>query len=86
MTRLVTVGSDGSGERYDRLEVVIIDLEENPFTFGFEDPEVVLLMRVVGMAEIVIDGDRFDDAAHRFNAERRNAGRYYGHTSAYVLT
>ena len=54
--------------------VVVVDLEEYPMTVGIERAEVMFFMRVVGMTEIVVHSDRFDDALDGFLAERRDAG------------
>jgi hypothetical protein len=43
-----------------------------PFTSNA--PEVVLFVRVVGVAKIVEHRDGFDDPLDRLGAERRNAG------------
>ena len=49
--------------------IVIIDLKKDHVAVGFECAKVVLFMRVVGVAEIVIDGNCFDDASDRLGAE-----------------
>ena len=41
--------------------VVVVNLEKDHMPIGLERAEVVLLVRVVGVAKIVIDGDRLDD-------------------------
>ena len=37
--------------------IVIVDLEKDRFVFDFERPEVVFLVRVVGVTEIVEHGE-----------------------------
>ena len=54
--------------------VVIIDLERDPLSVRVERAKVVLFVRVVGVAEIVVDLDRFDGARNGLLAERRDAG------------
>ena len=54
--------------------VEIIDLEKDRLAVGFERAEVVFFVRVVGVAEIVIDGDGLDDARDSFGTERGDAG------------
>jgi hypothetical protein len=52
--------------------VEIINLEKYRLAIGLERPEVVLLIWVVGVAEIVIDGGGFDDASNGFSAKGRD--------------
>lgn len=71
-----TLGDRGIGwiRRVIRQGLVeIIDLEKYPVTVGIERTEVVFFVRVVGVAEIIVYGDRFDDALDGFLPERRNA-------------
>ena len=48
---------------------VIINLKKDHVAVCFERAKVVLFVRVVGAAEIVIDGNRFDDASDSLGAE-----------------
>jgi hypothetical protein len=41
--------------------VVIIDLEKDHDAIDVEPSEVVLLVRVIGLAEVIEDRDRLDD-------------------------
>ena len=49
--------------------VEIIDLEKDCMAVGFERAEIVLLMRIVGVAKVVIDLDGLDDTGDGFGAE-----------------
>ena len=49
--------------------IEIIDLEKDHLPIGFERTEVVLFIRIVGVTEIVIHSDRFDDTFDSFCAE-----------------
>ena len=65
--------------------VVIVDLEKDGVTIGFERAKVVLLMWIVGVAEIVKYGDRFDDARDHFAAEGGDTTSYHCCTFTEVL-
>ena len=56
--------------------VVVVDLEKDRLTLRLKDSEVVLLVRVVGTAEIVIDRDRLDDPFHGYGSKSRNSRGY----------
>ena len=53
--------------------IVKVDLEKDLFAFGFEHPEIVFFVRVVGVAEVVERGDRLDNPVDSFLAEGCNA-------------
>jgi len=46
-----------------------INLEKDFVAIGFERTEVVFFVRIVGVAEIVVDGDRLDDARDSLGAK-----------------
>ena len=48
-----------------------VDLEKDRVTVGFKGAEVVLFVWVVGVTEVVIDGDSLDDARNCFGAQGR---------------
>ena len=51
--------------------IEIIDLEKYLVAIDLEHSEVVLFVWVVGMAEIVVNGDCFYDTRHGFGAQGR---------------
>src|SRR6266550_2480969 len=53
--------------------LIQVDLEKYLVTIGIERAEVMFFMRVVGVAEIVIDSDGLDDAFDGFLPERSDA-------------
>jgi hypothetical protein len=55
--------------------IEIIDLEKYFVAIGFERAEIVLFVWVVGVAEIVVNGDCFDDTRHGFGAQGGDTGR-----------
>ena len=65
--------------------VVIIDLEEDRFPFGFERSEVMFFMRIICVAEIVVHSDRLHNALDSLLAQYRNARRHYGQTTNQML-
>jgi hypothetical protein len=65
--------------------IKIIDLEKYLVAIGFERAEIVLFVWVVGVAEIVVNGNCFDDAGHCFGAQGGDTGRNKGRTGAEVL-
>jgi hypothetical protein len=65
--------------------VVIIDLEKDPMTVCLERAEVMLLMRVVGVTEIVVDFDGLDDPRHGFLTKGGDARRHHGNTLGQIL-
>ncbi len=65
--------------------VVVVDLEIDHMAISFERAEIVLLVGIIGVAEVVVDGDCLDDARNGFRAKRRDARSYYGTPSAKVL-
>ena len=73
MTRSVTDGSDGSGECKVSGIIIVIDFEKDQVAVGFERAEVVFSVRVIGVAEVVVDFDGRDDARDCFGAEGGNA-------------
>jgi hypothetical protein len=58
--------------------IVIIDLEKYRVAVDLERAKVMFLVWVVGVAEIVIDRNSFDDASDGFGAECGNTGRNKG--------
>ena len=86
MTRLVTSGSDGSGECTVSVEFVVIDLEKDGVALGFERAKVMFFIWIVGVAKVVINFDGLDDARDRFRAERSNARRHHRMTLAEILS
>jgi hypothetical protein len=65
--------------------IEIIDLEKYRVAAGFKRAKVMFFVRVVGVAEIVVDRDSLDDARHGFGSECGNTGRNKGRTGAEVL-
>jgi hypothetical protein len=61
------------------------DLEKYLVAIGFERTEIVLFVWVVGVAEIVVDGNRLHDAGYGFGSQCCDAGRDEGRTGAEVL-
>ena len=55
--------------------IKIIDLEHDDVPVNVERAKVVLLVRVVRMAEVIEDRDGFDDPLDSLGAEGRNAWR-----------
>jgi hypothetical protein len=55
--------------------VVIVNFEKYLLTFCLERSKVVFLVRVVGVAKIIVDRDGFDYALNSFLAKGSNAGR-----------
>ena len=53
--------------------VVIIDLEKDRVTIGLERSEVMFLMWIVGVAEVIKDLNRVENAGDRFRTEGCNA-------------
>ena len=41
--------------------IVIVDLEKDPLAVGVECAKVMLFVRVVGVTEVIVDGDRLND-------------------------
>ena len=41
--------------------IVVVDLEKDRMAISFEGPKVMLLVRIVGVAEIVVNFDCLDD-------------------------
>ena len=54
--------------------IKIIDLEKDRFSLGLERPEVMFSVRVVGVTEVIIDGDCFDDPVERISAKGSDPG------------
>ena len=50
--------------------VVIIDLEKDRLSVGFERPKIMLFVWVIGVTKIVIHRDGFDDALNSLLAKR----------------
>jgi hypothetical protein len=73
MIRSVTVGSAGVRRMVGEGLVEIIDLEKDRGAVDVERSEVVLLIWVVGFAEIVEDRDGLDDPAQGFLTEGGDA-------------
>ena len=69
-----------------QLSIKIIDLEHDHLTVGFERPEVVFFVRVVGVTEIVKDRDGLDDPFDGFGAKRRHAKGDDSGATAEMLT
>ena len=86
MTRLVTDGSDESGECAVRVGVVIIDLEKDRLAIDLERAKVMFFVWIVSVAKVVVDFDRLDDARDRFRAKRSNARRHHRMTLAEILS
>jgi len=61
---------------------VIVDLEKDDVAVGFKRAKVVLLMRIVGVAEVVKYGNRLEDARDCFGAESCDAASQ--HCSAFT--
>ena len=66
--------------------IVVVDLKEYHMAVGFECAEVMLFVWIVGVAEIVIDGDGLDDARNGFGTEGRDASSHHCRTLLEVLT
>jgi hypothetical protein len=65
--------------------VEVVDLEEHPVAVGIERAKVVLLVRVVGVTEIVKDRDCLDDPGYGFGAKSRNARGHHRGPSGEIL-
>ena len=70
--------------RGERL-IEIIDLEKDRVPVDFERAKIVFFVWVVGVAEIVVDRDSFDDARNSFGAEGGDTGGDEGRTDREVL-
>src|SRR5262249_16606020 len=66
--------------------VVVVDLEIDRVTIGFERSKVVLFVRIVGVAKVVEHRDGLDDAGDGFGAEGGDAGSHHHHSLGKVLT
>jgi hypothetical protein len=64
-------GIGGIGRVHWHAVIEIVDLEKDPVAVGLERSKVVFLMRVVRMAKVVEDSNRFDDAFDSNGAEGR---------------
>ncbi len=62
-----------------------IDLEKDRLAIDLKRPKVVFLVWVIGVAETVVDGDRFDDASDSISAEGGNTGGNEGRADCEVL-
>src|SRR5262245_49137661 len=65
--------------------VVVVDLEKDPVAISIERAEVVFFVGIVGVAEIVVYGNRLDDALDGLLAERGDAGRDHCHAANKML-
>ena len=66
--------------------IVIIDLEKDRVALGFERAKIMFFMWIVGVAKVVVDFDRLDDARHCFRAKRSNAHRHHRMTLVEILS
>jgi hypothetical protein len=66
--------------------IELIDLEKDRLAIGFEGPKVMFLVRIVGVAEIVVDGDCLDDAGNSLGAKGGDAASHHGCAFTEVLT
>ena len=65
--------------------IVVVDLEKDRVAVGVEHTEIMLFVRIVRLAEVVIDGDGLDNSCHGFRSECRDARRYDSVASAEVF-
>jgi hypothetical protein len=65
--------------------IEIIDLEKDRLSIDLERPKVMFLVWVIGVAEIIVHGNCFDDASNGFGAEGRDTGGDEGRTDSEVL-
>ena len=49
--------------------VVIVDFEKYRLAIDLKRPKIVFFVRVIGVAEIIVQGDGFNDASDGFGAE-----------------
>ena len=66
-------------------EVVVIDLKEDGMTIGVERSKVMFLMWIVGVAEVIKDLNRVENAGDRFSTEGCNASCDDSSATAKVL-
>src|SRR3954453_971080 len=66
--------------------VVVVDLEEQSLPLGRERSEIVLLVRIILMAEVVKHSDRLDDPLDRVWPKCCDARRDHGQASDQVLS
>jgi hypothetical protein len=64
--------------------IKIIDLEINHVAICFKRPKVVFPIRVVGVAEILVDRDGLDDPGDCLRPEGGDATRHHGMTVGQV--
>ena len=65
--------------------VEVINLEKEFVPVDFEYAEIVLFVWVIGVAEIIVHGDGFNDASDGFGAEGGDTGCDQGRTDGEVL-
>ena len=66
--------------------IVIIDLEKDRVALGFERAKVMFCVWVAGVAKVVVDFDRLDDARDDFGSERSDAYRHDRMALAEILS
>ena len=65
--------------------LAVIDLEEDRLAIDLKRPKIVFFVWVIGVAEIVVHGDGFDDASDGFSTEGGDTGCDEGRADGEVL-